>query len=180
MSGIGIGIGIGVSQGIVSAGVATFSYLQMNGTTDRITLPSMTFTEIVMDFRVNSKAAFERYWSLPLGASYFQVASDGTSDDWHATVTSLYLDEVLKTNDTVVMVIGIRGVTRSVLSVAKTGVITIFANGTSSFAHGDIWDIKIKNGTTLLAHYDMTTGTVNDQSGNGNNATLTGGTWVAA
>lgn len=180
MSGIGIGIGIGVSQGPVSAGAATSYYLQMNGTTDRIALPSMTFTEIVMDFRVNSKAAFEKYWSLPLSGSYFQVAGDGTTDNWHATVTSLYLNEVLQTNDTVVMVIGVRGLTRSVLSVAKTGVITIFANGTSAFAHGDIWDIKIYNGATLLAHYDMSTGTVNDQSGNGNNATLTGGTWVAA
>lgn len=176
---IGIGIGIGVSQGIaVSSGGATFSYLQMNGTTDRITLPSMTFTEVVMDFMVNSKGAFEKYWSLPLSASYFQVASDGTSDNWHASVTSLFLDEVLQTNNTVVMAIGVRGLTRSVLSVATTGVISIFANGTTSIAHGDIWDIKIKNGSTLLAHYDMTTGTVLDQSGNGNDATLTGGTFI--
>ena len=42
----------------------------------------------------------------------------------------------------------------------------------------DIYDIKYYDGATLVAHYDMSTGTVEDQSGNGNHATLSGGTWV--
>ena len=42
----------------------------------------------------------------------------------------------------------------------------------------DIYSIKLYNGTTLFAHYDMTTGTVQDQSGNGRHAKLVGGTWV--
>lgn len=41
----------------------------------------------------------------------------------------------------------------------------------------DIYDIKLYNAGTLIAHYDMSTGTVKDQSGNGNDATNVGGTW---
>src|SRR6185312_13197153 len=42
---------------------------------------------------------------------------------------------------------------------------------------GILYDVKVYNGSTLQAHYDMSTGTVNDQSGRRNHGTLIGGTW---
>lgn len=48
----------------------------------------------------------------------------------------------------------------------------------SNYMAMNVYDVKMYNGATLVAHYDMSTQTVLDQSGNGRNATLTGGTWV--
>lgn len=46
----------------------------------------------------------------------------------------------------------------------------------SDFLKADVYDIKIYNGdNTLVAHYDMNEGNVQDQSGNGNHATLVNG-----
>ncbi|OMF35277.1 hypothetical protein BK133_11275 [Paenibacillus sp. FSL H8-0548] len=153
-------------------------YLQMDGVDDRLVLPSMTFTEIIIDFKVNSKDNFERYWSLPLGAEFFQVASGAVNDQWSAGVSAVYRDGVSQTNLTPVMTIGVRSVVRSVIGSAKTAILSIFANGTGNIAHGDIYDVKIYNGAVLQAHYDIAQGNVQDQSGNGRHATLVGGTWV--
>lgn len=40
-----------------------------------------------------------------------------------------------------------------------------------------VYYVKFYNGETLVAHYDMNEGNLNDQSGNGNHSTLIGGTW---
>lgn len=151
-------------------------YLQMDGVDDRIALPSMTFTEIIMDFKVSSKGSFERYWSLPLGAEYLQVASGAVNDQFSAGVTQ-YINGVAQTNLTPMLTVGTRALSRSVMS-TKTNVIYIMSNNTGNIAHGDLWDIKIYNGATLQAHYDLSTQTVQDQSGNGRHATLVGGTYV--
>jgi len=153
-------------------------YLQMDGVDDRIVLPSLTFTEIVMDVKVNSKASFERYWSLPLGAEYLQVASGGINDQWSSGVNLVYWNGVAQTNLSLIIPLSTRGVVRSLLTQAKTAAISIFANGTGNIAHGDLWNIKVYNGATVVAHYDMTLGNVQDQTGNGNHATLIGGTWI--
>jgi hypothetical protein len=44
---------------------------------------------------------------------------------------------------------------------------------------GYIYDIKMYYAKTLVAHYDFTSGSAKDQSGNGNDATVVGGTWMA-
>lgn len=49
----------------------------------------------------------------------------------------------------------------------------------SNPVQGYIYDIKLYNAGTLMAHYDLTTGTAIDQSGNGRNAVVVGGTWLA-
>lgn len=43
---------------------------------------------------------------------------------------------------------------------------------------GNIYRISFYNGDSLVADYDASTGTMDDQSGNGNHATLSGGTWL--
>jgi hypothetical protein len=56
---------------------------------------------------------------------------------------------------------------------------TVFAkNDSTTPLGGKLFNVKVYNGETLVAHYDMAKGSVQDQSGNGNHATLTGGTWL--
>lgn len=53
------------------------------------------------------------------------------------------------------------------------------AGASASFTKGRIYNVKLYDSSSnLVAHYDMSTGTVQDQSGNGRHAILTGGTWV--
>lgn len=46
------------------------------------------------------------------------------------------------------------------------------------YLSAEIYSVKLTLKGTVVAHYDTSTGTVQDQSGNGNHATLFGGTWV--
>lgn len=151
-------------------------YLLLDGIDDRLSTPSMTYTEIVMDFKVRTKGAFERYWSLPFSAEYFQVASDGINDQWSAGVT-LSVGGVTQTSPSNVMAVGTRRVVRSVFT-AKTSVMYIAHNNAASYADMDLYDVKFYNGATLACHYNLTLGTVQDQSGNGRHGTLVGGTFV--
>jgi hypothetical protein len=61
-----------------------------------------------------------------------------------------------------------------------TGSFPLYLGRSSAGNHvaASFYDVVIHKEGLLSAHYDMTTGTVQDQSGNGRNATLTGGTWV--
>jgi len=153
-------------------------YLKMDGVDDRLNLPSMTFTEIVMDFKCTRKRGFDRYWSLPFSAEYFQIASGDKNDQWSAGVSALYLNGIAQTNLTPFITLDTRVTVRSVFSAAKTSLIYIYSNNTSSAMQGVLYGIKIYNGATLVASYDMTLGNVQDQSGNGRHATLIGGTWI--
>lgn len=52
-------------------------------------------------------------------------------------------------------------------------------NNGGSYFNGRLHSVKISNlALQTLLYYDMTTSTVQDQSGNGNHATLYGGTWL--
>lgn len=153
-------------------------FLQMDGVDDKLLAPSMTFTEIVIDFKLGTKVAFGRYWTLPFGAEYFQVASGAVNDQWSAGVSALYLNGVSQTNLSPIVTAGTRALVRSVTGTTKTGTPYFMSSNSTNYLRSDIWNIKIYNGATLMAHYDMSTQTVLDQSGNGRHATLTGGTWV--
>lgn len=76
-----------------------------------------------------------------------------------------------------------------ILEVLFAGVYTddagIFRNyATGEPTKGKVYSVKFYNGTTLVAHYDMSKGdqlkndTIKDETGNGYHATLVGGTWV--
>lgn len=154
------------------------TYLSMNGTSDHLNIPSLTFTQIVMDVNVisNYDSNQHRIWSLPYGANYLMRATNQT-DTYSSGVTSVLVNGTQVTNNTAFIPVNSRCTITS--NSSNTNSIYIFSNnGTGSFVQGNIYDIKFYNGATLVAHYDMSTGTVNDQTGNGYNATLTGGTWV--
>lgn len=154
-------------------------YLQMDGVDDRILLPSMTMTEIEIDFSFKPKATGQqRFWSFPFGASYFM--RNNTFDEFHASTHSDFkVNGVSVTNSTAFIPANERVVARSILKSAMTQQTHIFnSNGNTAFVEGNIYRIKVFNGSTLMADYDLSTGDVQDKSGNGRHATLFGGTWV--
>lgn len=159
-------------------------YLNLNGTSDFLQLPSMSTSDIYIDVSVASTNS---------GTKYLYRARSG-SDNPQIQWTTDRFSGVGITNFTTTQT----GATNPALNVpvATNQKMTVhfwnasawstFANTTigrdsltaSGFMAMNIYDVKIYNGATLLAHYDMSTGTVQDQSGNGRHATLTGGTWL--
>lgn len=154
-------------------------YLQMDGVDDKLTI-SGTFgalTEFIATVKPRPQS-----WEQYINFGGKQVNRSGSNtDQFHTDYQAIYVDGASVSTNTAFIKIDTKQVFRGVL---KAGITTgttgtnVFWNGGSAYMEGDIYDIKLYNGTTLVAHYDMSTGTVQDQSGNGYHATLTGGTWM--
>jgi hypothetical protein len=157
-------------------------FLQMDGVDDRLQLPSLSFTEIVLDMIVNRSNVSTKLYidaRTGVGFTYFQSQTNGT--DNFSGFNNVYVDGVNKTNNTTIIPNNQRCQVRIVKSVAGTDDLTIFSQNSgiaNTYVQGNLYNVKVYNGASLVAHYDMTTGNVQDQSGNGKHATLIGGTWV--
>jgi hypothetical protein len=152
-------------------------YLQMDGVDDKVATPSMTMTEVILEFVVETRVANHKIWGTPFSADY--LSWNGTVDLWAGTVSAVYLDGVAQTNSTVFIPLNTKVTARIALSAAKTATQHVFStNQTSGYVKGKLYNIKFYNGVTLMAHYDLTLGNAQDQSGNARHATLTGGTFV--
>ncbi len=152
-------------------------YLQMDGVDDYLQLPSLTMDKIEIDMVLDSDQIQAPYYVIDarpgLANSWFTEQSGGA---W-----TVYEDAILRIN-----AYDITKNKRLILKLQPnpltvfTDDVTVFARGSDKKlgVKGKIFRIKIYNGVTLVAHYDMSTGTVQDQSGNGKHATLYGGTWL--
>lgn len=151
-------------------------YLQMDGVDDKLVIPSMVATEFILELKPRPAA-----WKLYINLTGKNVNRNGSNnaDQFAVDYSAIYVDGVQATTNTAFMKINTRQVLRGVLSAAATAGTYVYWNGASSYTEGDLWDLKIYNGATLQAHYDMTLGNVQDQSGNGRHATLTGGTFIS-
>lgn len=156
-------------------------YLSMNGTSAYIKTPSVTFDKVVLDMR--SRAANDSiYFDARNGValSYFQKTGSG-SDNWGTGISSVKVNGATATNSTTFIPYNTRVTVEINLTSAGTDDINIFSGSSAtSFVNGDLYSIKIYNGSTLQAHYDMSTGTLNNQVSDSSigSATLTGGTWI--
>jgi hypothetical protein len=156
-------------------------YLQMDGVDDFIKLPSITFNKVVLDVKVRRRTDVTRVISdfrTGIGFSYLQQTTGGL-DAWGTGTVKV--DGVTKSNNTVAIPNNTRCIIEHSFSSVGTDDGNIFTNNGNTIntaISGDIYNVKLYNGTTLVAHYDMTTGTVQDQSGNGKHATLNGGTFL--
>jgi len=146
-------------------------YLQV-ASTNKITTPSFSFTDVKLDMEIdvgntgvnltglytnfNNQLAFGTNLRQATGAT--ATINGGSPIAYNTNISSYFGQRIL-------------------LDISTIN--TINANGgyVGGFT-GRLYDVKYYNGATLVAHYDMSTGTVQDVSGNGNHATLTGGTWV--
>lgn len=142
-------------------------YLYMDGVDDYVITPSFTADKIVIDCVVDSGQGEIRQIANGAGG-FLRVMSDDSMNNFYSSYSGFALD------------------TRTTLtlnsSTSATGTSTIFSRNQGTYgdqcARGKIYSVKFYNGAALVAFYDMTSGNVLDQSGNGRHATLTGGTWV--
>lgn len=150
-------------------------YLQMDGIDDFIVTPSITFNRVLIDAYIHYRTSGA--WNCIVSGTSSQLTYNtggGQSSSGYNT------PPIINGSGSY----SIPQDTRSTIDITTTAATVtnveyLFSNlGTSDFTQANVYNVKFYNGATLVAHYDMTTGTVQDQSGNGKHATLTGGTWV--
>jgi hypothetical protein len=152
-------------------------YLQMDGVDDKLQLPSMTFTEIRIDAVVTQAANAVNHYFLDARTGITAYVIFSGTGAYSIAGFTVYENDVSKSGTSTVTT-NVRTIYKFT-RVAATDDIMIFGRYTGTeLLKGNIYDIKIYNGATMQAHYDMSTGTAQDQSGNGNHATLTGGAWL--
>jgi hypothetical protein len=158
-------------------------YLQMDGTSNYLKLPSLTLNRIVFDGVIRRRTDANRVvWDFRTGISFSYILQQTNGADAIGSGSVKVNGGSNVTNNTAFIPNGTRCTIEHTFSTTAADDGNIFSNSSgqaSSVIDGDIYDIKIYNGATLVAHYDMTLGNVQDQSGNGRHATLTGGTWVS-
>lgn len=158
-------------------------YLQMDGVDDRLQVPPLTFNEIIIDFIVNHKTGVNQfYFDARTGGSfaYIQRNTSNVDNTGNVGLITAYINNVMVSNNTAYVPTNQRSTLKGVFSSAVTDNVTFFNHNGGNFGplEAKVYNIKLLNNGVTLAHYDMTTQTVQDQSGNGNHATLTGGTWI--
>ena len=156
-------------------------YLQMDGVDDSFKTPNIIFDRLIIDLlpnRSESSGTTWYYFSFQNGTNYYSTATVDYYSHWGGLSHFLVNGNQITNNSRRII-----DNERSVLDLKMTASVTTTVSFLSRFDNfgrmkGNIYDIKYYNGDVLTAHYDMSTGTVNDVSGNGNHATLIGGTWV--
>ncbi|MCU6709347.1 hypothetical protein M6D81_11575 [Paenibacillus sp. J5C_2022] len=154
-------------------------YLQLDGVDDALTIPQITFSRILLDATIEEVPSWGKVIGKPFG---FVVQRNSASENfqWNPDhVISVRRDGSEQADLTPFISLDSRHLYDiETLSGTSLATYILSNNGSSGFGGGKIYDIKYYNGGALVAHYDMSTGTVADQSGNGHDATLTGGTWL--
>jgi hypothetical protein len=155
-------------------------YLQMDGVDDYLVTPTITFTSIEIDGVITQAVDSKNHYIIDArtGSGLYLIFT-GSGKYENGGFDNIYENGVKVANFSTVTT-NQRIVYKVDEAVAISDNVNIFSRYTNNEPlKGDIYYVKIYNGTTLIAHYDMSTQTVQDQSGNGNHATLSGGTWVA-
>lgn len=163
---------------IVSTKDAIQKYLlSMDGVNDYIRTPSVTITEVIMEFSASHLGvATQRYFDVN---GQWITRTSANIDTCSAGWGNIYIDDVLVTKATNFVPTNKRVTMRAVLNTATTGVCTIFADSVANlFLGGSLYSVKLYNAGILVAHYNMDTKTVLDQTTNTRHATLAGGTWL--
>lgn len=151
--------------------------LKMNGTTDKLEIPQFQFDKVILDIMVTKKSSWGKYWSS--NYSWFQRNSNTVNDEWDTNnIAMIYKNGVPQTNLTPFVNIDERAVFTIEMNKIFDAKSFIFSNMGQVHTGGEIYNVKYYLGDILQAHYDISSGTVKDKSGNGFDGILTGGTWV--
>jgi chitodextrinase len=159
----------------------TTNYLKINYAStpvESVRTPSMTFNKVVID----ATPYYSSGWAYLIDAKddantingLLRVTNSSGAFDKSANVASVLVNGVSATTVSV----GQRQTIEINFTTAITNVATIGSYQNVQYGYmkdimkADIYNIKFYNGATLLAHYDMTKGNVQDQSGNGNHAAI--------
>jgi hypothetical protein len=155
-------------------------YLQMDGVDDYVRAASVTFDAIEIECFIPSiQPNTYHYLINPRdGAPNGQVGN--ASPNVGAEVAGLYVNDVSVSKSWGSIPKDIITKVKAVYSNSFTDNINFFSDqyGINFFLKGNIYKITCYLSGSVVVMYDMSTGTVQDQSGNGRHATLAGGTWV--
>lgn len=163
-------------------------YLFMPGSNGQyVGTPTLTFTSISMDILVEAQETYSSFvMDARTGAQALPYVSTipGPERLDRNTNCSVVIDGVSKNSpDGDFQLYPDNQKFNIVISSAVvTSPITFFNRYTRDiyWMKGNIYRIKVFNGSTLVADYDMSTGTLQDQTGNGNHATMVGGQFAAS
>lgn len=174
---IGTGLGIGFRQGRGSFVIGEpppsgTQYLQMDGVDDYLKMSNTNLDSIEIDCMIettrsiilDARAGLVNGYlnSFAFGAGWTLVQMDGS------TITSFPQVPLSQ-----------RVVITATAASSFTDDVNFFSNTSNATPQkGRIYKITCKLAGVVVAMYDMTLGNVQDQSGNGRHATLSGGTWV--
>jgi hypothetical protein len=151
-------------------------YLSMDGVDDYILTPSLTYDEVILDILVNPSGFYKTVLQSNNGT--YRLIYDEGYYIWYYEST-VYWNGVQKGDSgSFTLPANTRGVWR-MMKDSQTTTNALFATmGGGGCMAGNLYRVTFKLAGSVVADYDMTTGNVNDVSGNGKHATLTGGTWV--
>lgn len=145
-------------------------YLQMDGVDDRFATPNMEFDFVEIDaLFILGEGRKNPAW---LKGDIFQFNTYTSS-----AVQTIFINDVDVTSN-----YNLPDSERVKLSVSfkdsTSSYVQLFINGWSNAVEGNLYSVKMYKNNILVAHYDMSTGTLIDQTGNNSDATTRGGTWV--
>ena len=148
-----------------------------------IRVQSITFDEIILDF--TARQVNGRYYldsRTGIANAYFLRNSSGTDLTSASSpfASGIYLNGTNISYNTVGIIPSNQRMTlRFVLAISGTDDVNIFSqNDNANGMAVDVFSIKFLLGGVTKAFFDMSTGTLIDQSGNGVTLTSTGGTWL--
>lgn len=161
--------------------MATFLSLSGSAGLSYIKIPTITFDEIRMDYTPYD--AFN-------GGLLYHIDTRNSTQTTNPVLYSDTVDNEVYTSFDLLLVNGnvVTSGTNSIPNgqrslvvardAAKTVALTLFARYTDiQNMKADVFTITFLKDQVIVADYDMSTGTLNDQSGNGKHATMAGGTW---
>lgn len=152
-------------------------FLQMDGIDDKLSTPSLTFDEVVIVFYPEFKSGVQQRY-MDIGYQWINRQSNGV-DDWTTIYKEVYLNGVSIVRGSSSVPDKTKSTMRIKTDAMKTSTIMFFSYALNSqFLQGRIYDVKVLRQGALVAHYDMSTKTVQDQTGNGYHGIITGATWV--
>lgn len=151
--------------------------LIMDGVDDYIQTPSVTFNRISFDFMWED-TGLEHFLTRNIVSYNDLFIYTGIYQRGFGLYNPVYVDGSVIT-DSFQIPYSTRVELEAHAPNVYTDKINIFADDKNVRASkGRIYGVKIYNNDILVAHYDTATGSVVDRSGNGNHATLVGGTWA--
>lgn len=155
-------------------------YLSMDGIDDTLQTPALTCTKIIVELSAENDGSPDAYIDTVTGVGGWWYEPSTNDVQYDGIFTSVKKNGITQPPNGVSYVDNTKATYEVGLNATNIAfyIMESVWHDPSVRTKGKLYDIKFYNGTTLVAHYDMSKGTVVDQSGNGNHATLTGGTWV--
>lgn len=143
------------------------TYLSIDGVDDGLKVANgIAYNKVVMDVTIPTPPdSNERYLIDSVARASGGYERYSTSWQGNMSPTGLIFDQRTL-------------VTAQIVTPYTNGISFFKSYASASYFKADAFNIKLYNDTILVGHYDMSTGTVLDQSENGNHAILVGGTWT--